>query len=114
MEGASIPFMISLSKTNPFIFLESTSLAHTTNTLAIGELVIQFLAPFSNQLPSFCYLHVVDILPGSDPTLGSVKPKHPMTSPFIRSSKYLSLTFLVPNLCIGCMTKELYTLNADL
>ena len=57
---------------------------------------------------------MVDIPPGSEPTFGSVNPKQPIISPFIKSSKYLSLTSFVPNLCIGCITSELYTLNADL
>ena len=87
IEGASIPLIFSLSRTKPLIFLESVSLAQTTNILAIGELVIQFLAPFKIQLPSFYYLQVVYIPLGSEPTFGSVNPKQPMISPFIKSSK---------------------------
>ena len=41
--GADSPF-ISLSSMNPEI-IPSSSFAHTTNTSAIGELLIQFLAP---------------------------------------------------------------------
>jgi len=52
--------------------------------------------------------------PGSEPWFGSVKPKHPINSPFAKPGKYLSFYSFVPNVYIGCITKELYTLNADL
>ena len=46
--GASNPF-IPFSIINPLILLPSeVSLAHTTKTSAMGELVIQFLAPVNS------------------------------------------------------------------
>lgn len=54
------------------------------------------------------------ILLGSDPTFGSVKPKHPIISPDINPGKYLSFKYLVPNLWIGWITNEDCTESADL
>lgn len=44
-----------------------SSLAQTTNTSAMGELVIQFFDPESTQLPSDCCRALVSMLPGSLP-----------------------------------------------
>ncbi len=71
---ADKPFM-PFYKTKPLISPFS-SLAHTTKTSAIGELVIHILDPFKTY--SFPYnFALVFIDPGSEPWSGSVKPKQP-------------------------------------
>ena len=57
---------------------------------------------------------LVAIDPGSDPKSGSVIPKHPINYPFDNPGMYLSFNSLVPNSLIGWITKELWTLKADL
>ena len=47
----------------------------------MGELVIQFLAPLTLQLPSCCRRALVSMEPGSDPWFGSVRPKQPTIRP---------------------------------
>lgn len=73
-------------------------MAQITKISAMGELVIQFLDPFKIQDPSFYCSALVSIELGSEPTLGSVNPKHPTASPAINSGKYLSFNSFVPNL----------------
>ena len=91
-----------------------SSFAHTTKTSAIGEFVIQFFDPFNIYEPSYYLTALEFILFGSDPTFGSVKPKHPIISPDINPGRYLSFKYLFPNLCIGWITKDDCTDNADL
>jgi hypothetical protein len=58
----------------------SSSLAQTTITSAIGELVIHILAPERDQPPGAFFARVA-IEPGSEPWSGSVRPKQPISSP---------------------------------
>ena len=67
---------IDLSDLSPFVF------AHTTATCACDPLVIHILPPFSTHVPSFCSRAIVTMPAGFDPKSGSVRPKHPMASPF--------------------------------
>lgn len=87
ISGADNPF-IPFSKMNPRISPYS-SLAQTTNISAIGELVIQVLVPFKIY-SSPTNLACVFIPLGSDPALGSVRPKQPTISPVDNLWIYLS------------------------
>mmetsp|Transcript_18076 Transcript_18076/g.25277 ORF Transcript_18076/g.25277 Transcript_18076/m.25277 type:complete len:249 (+) Transcript_18076:179-925(+) len=91
--GAERPF-IPFSKMNPLITFCS-SLAHTTNTSAMGELVIQVLEPFRTHLFPFLTA-LVSMEPGSDPWLGSVRPKHPISSPVASFGRYFWRCCSVP------------------
>ena len=64
-----------------------SSLAQTTNTSAMGALVIHILAPFMMKPPSTGLARVI-MLAGSEPWLGSVSPKQPTHSPVANLGKY--------------------------
>mmetsp|Transcript_31908 Transcript_31908/g.92696 ORF Transcript_31908/g.92696 Transcript_31908/m.92696 type:complete len:264 (-) Transcript_31908:397-1188(-) len=98
----------SFSKMNPRI-TPSSSLAQTTKTSAMGELVIQFLEPLSTQLPSAWRRARVSIDPGSEPWLGSVRPKQPTSRPAANSGRNLAFCSSEPKVLMGCITKELCT-----
>ena len=73
-----------------------SSLAHTTNTSAIGELLIHIFEPFSTKPPSTRLARVI-MLPGSEPWLGSVRPKQPIHSPLASFGRYLRRCASEPN-----------------
>jgi hypothetical protein len=50
------------------------------------------------------------MLPGSEPWLGSVRPKQPISSPVASFGKYLRLVASLPNSLIGTITSEVCTL----
>ncbi len=50
------------------------------------------------------------MLPGSEPWLGSVRPKQPIHSPEASFGRYFCFCASVPNSLIGTMTSELCTL----
>ncbi len=104
-----------LSMRKPRIFPVLCSFAQTSMTSAIGEFVIHVLAPDKEKYPFFdgCGLAVDSIDPGSDPWLGSVKPKHPRSFPLARSGRYLSFCSCVPNSSIPPITSELCTDMAE-
>jgi len=81
--GVVRPF-IFLSKMNPRI-RPSSVFAQTIKISATGEFVIQVLLPF-NMYTSSTILALVSMLAGSDPALGSVRPKAPISSPFAEYS----------------------------
>ena len=85
--GADNPFM-PFSKINPLMSLWS-SFAHIIKTSAIGEFDIQVFVPFNIYLFPY-FFALVSIPAGSEPALGSVKPKHPINSPEANFLIYLS------------------------
>lgn len=91
--GVVSPF-IPRSKMKPLIY-PSSSFAQTTNTSAIGELVIHVFVPLITQYPSLCFACVF-IPAGSEPASGSVNPKHPTNSPLESPGINLSLYSLLP------------------
>ena len=101
--GAVSPF-IPFSRMNPRIS-PASSLAQTTNTSAIGELLIQVLEPFSTNPPS-TDLARVRIEPGSEPPSGSVRPKQPTNSPLRSLGRYLSFCASDPKAWMGYITSE--------
>ena len=58
-----------------------SSFAQIIKTSAMGEFVIHDLDPF-NLYPPSTFFAVVFIDDGSDPASDSVRPKHPIRSPF--------------------------------
>ena len=102
------PRMLSWPPTLPSA---SSSLAQTTNTSAIGLLVIHILAPFMMKPPS-TGLARVSMLAGSEPWLGSVRPKQPTHSPVASLGKKRWRCSSLPYSLMGCMTSELCTLMA--
>ena len=106
-ESPSIPF----SRMNP---LSPPSVwAQMMKTSAMGELVIQFLLPFSIQTLAslsyliireswevrgerLSYLAVVSICAGSEPWFGSVRPKQPTISPAASRGRYFCLCSSLP------------------
>ena len=70
-------------------------MAHTTNTSAMGEFVIQDLDPVSRQPPSAGTARVF-IPPGSEPWSGSVSPKQPTHSPVASRGRNFSRCASVP------------------
>ena len=111
--GVLKPF-IERSKTKPRILL-SSHLAQTTAMSAIGEFVIHDLLPLRiHVLVEASNLARVSMPPGSEPWFGSVNPKQPMISPLASAGNHRSRCSSVPYSCIGCITSEDCTLNADL
>ena len=49
-------------------------------------------------------MHLVSMPLGSDPWLGSVRPKQPIFSPVASEGKYFSFCSSLPKVLIGCMT----------
>ena len=78
-------------------------------TSAIGLLVIQALVPVSWKPPSTFFARVV-MLPGSDPSSVSVRPKQPIHSPVASFGRYFFFCASVPNSLIGTITSEPCTL----
>src|SRR5580698_2071824 len=109
MVGADRPFQ-PFSRMKPRIasLPFSSSLAHTTNTSAIGELVIHIFAPDSEKPPS-TFLARVTMLPGSEPWFGSVSPKQPIHSPVASLGRYLAFCASEPNSWIGTITSDACT-----
>ena len=107
--GADRPFQ-PFSKMKPRIWPLS-SLAQTTNTSAIGLLVIHILAPFMMKPPS-TGLARVSMLAGSEPWLGSVRPKQPTHSPVASLGRNFCFCASLQYSLMGCMTSELCTLMA--
>jgi hypothetical protein len=52
----------------------------------------------------------VIMLPGSEPWLGSVRPKQPIHSPVASLGRYFCFCASLPNSLIGTITSELCTL----
>ena len=77
-----MPFSRMKPRISPASFL-----AQTTNTSAIGLLVIHILAPDSSQPPSTFRARVA-MPPGSEPKSGSVSPKQPIHSPVASFGRY--------------------------
>ena len=73
--------------------IPSSVLAHTTARSAIPPLVIHIFVPESTQ-SSPSLRAAVRIRPGSEPTSGSVRPKHPMTSPLAIAGSHRSSLLL--------------------
>src|SRR6266446_4863982 len=105
--GADRPFT-DFSRMKPRIS-PASSLAQTTKTSAIGELEIHVLVPV-RVYPPFAFFARVCIEPGSEPWLGSVRPKQPIHSPFASFGRYFLRCASVPNRKIGSMTSEDCTL----
>lgn len=108
---------------NPLIFWSQSHLAHTTNTSAMGALVIHVLLPdrtttrkggcaregrlndwailfvFWNVLkpPDGSSVARVSMPEGSEPCPGSVSPKHPTMFPLANSGKNLDFCSSDPN-----------------
>src|SRR3954454_548870 len=104
--GALRPFM-PLSRMKPRMSL--SSFAQTTNTSAIGELEIQVLPPVSDGPPDTFFARVCTE-PGSEPWLGSVRPKQPIHSPVASLGRYFLRCASVPNSKIGSITSDDCTL----
>ncbi len=90
----------------------ASSLAQTTATSAIGELVIQVLDPFSTKPPSTERARV-RMAPGSEPPSGSVRPKQPTNSPVRSLGRKRSFWSSEPNAQIGNITSEDCTEKAE-
>ena len=82
----------------------ASSLAQTSSTSAIGELVIQVFEPFSKKPPSTA-LARERMEAGSEPASGSVRPKQPTHSPRAIFGRYLSFCASDPNREIGYITR---------
>src|SRR4029078_10164095 len=84
------------SSTKPRILPSCASdLAQTTNTSAMGELVIHILVPDSRYPPcTFCARGRMP--PGSEPASGSVRPKQPTHSPVASLGRYFLRCSSVP------------------
>jgi hypothetical protein len=87
----------------------SSTLAHTTREVAMGELVIHILVPVSTQ-PSPSRRARVFMLPGSLPLSGSVRPKQPTISPVAIWGRKRCFCSSLPYLASGHMTSEPCTL----
>ena len=78
----------------------------------MDPLVIHILVPLMTQsLPSRRAL--VRIEAGSEPESGSVRPKHPMTSPLAIRGSHVCFCSSEPNLQMGNMTNEPWTETND-
>ena len=108
--GALSPFM-PFSRMKPRMS-PASSFAHTTNTSAIGELVIQVFEPFSTNPPSTRFARV-RIDAGSDPASGSVRPKQPTHSPLRSFGRYFCFCASEPKSQIGYITSDDCTENAE-
>src|SRR5687767_15228318 len=106
MAGA-LRFLKDFSSTKPR--MSSPSFAHTTNTSAIGELEIHVFVPVRLYPPGTFFARVC-IEPGSEPWLGSVRPKQPIHSPLASLGKYFFFVSGLPNSKIGSMTSDDCTL----
>ena len=85
--------------------------AHTTATSAIPPLVIHILVPETTQsVPS--RRAEVRIPLGSLPKSGSVRPKHPITSPAAIRGSHSSFCSSLPKRQIGNIASEPWTLTA--
>src|SRR5262245_40920156 len=104
--GPERPFM-PFSRTKPRMSL--SSFAQTTNTSAIGELEIHIFEPV-RLYPPLTFFARVTIEPGSDPWLGSVRPKQPIHSPLASLGRYFFFVSGLPNSKIGSMTSDDCTL----
>ena len=98
------------SRMKPLI-TPSSSLAHTTKTSAMGELVIQVLVPLRRQ-PSRVRVARVAMPPGSEPWSGSVRPKQPTHSPLASLGRYFSRCSSLPKAWMGYITRLDCTLMA--
>ena len=92
--GAERPF-IPFSRTKPRI-TPSSVFAQTTNTSAIGELVIHIFEPLEDVAAGGLLRARVCIEPGSEPWLGSVSPKQPTHSPVASFGRYFWRCASVP------------------
>src|SRR5918999_4308574 len=91
-------------------FFSSSVRAQTTATSAIVASPIQRFSPFKTQSePSF--LAKVFMLAGSEPAVGSVRPKHPMASPLAIGGHHPCFLASHPNLWMALMASEPCTLT---
>src|SRR5829696_8270781 len=91
-------------------FFSSSVRAHTTATSAIVASPIQRFSPFKTQSePSF--LAKVFMLAGSEPAVGSVRPKQPIVSPLAIGGSHLCFWSSDPNLWMALMASEPCTLT---
>ena len=96
----------SVGTMNPRI--PSSVCAHTMATSAIPPFVIHIFDPESTQSePS--RLAAVRIPPGSLPASGSVRPKHPTTSPAAMRGSHSFFCSSLPNLQMGHMARDPWT-----
>src|SRR3546814_8246996 len=84
--GADSPFIPFSSKKPRIAPSCASDFAHTTNTSAIGELVLHILAPLRRYPPSI-FSARVRIPPGSLPASVPVSPKQPTSSPEVSSGR---------------------------
>src|SRR5262245_25289874 len=80
--------------------------AQTIATSAIEPLVIHILAPLRIQSPEGSCLAYVRIEPGSEPWSGSVRPKHPMTSPADMRGSHSYFCAAVPYFQMGYIASD--------
>src|SRR4030095_14715072 len=87
--------------------------AQTTATSAMVARPIQRFSPFKTQSePSL--LAKVFMLAGSEPAVGSVRPKHPIASPLAIGGSHLCFWSSDPNLWMALMASEPCTLTQGL
>jgi hypothetical protein len=86
--------------------MPSSVAAQMTATSAIEASPIHRLAPLRTQPPSEPRTAVVAIAPGSDPAVGSVSPKQPMSSPAAMPGRYRFFCSSDPNLRIADIASD--------
>ena len=92
--------------------MPSSVFAHTTMTSAIDAIPIQRFEPFSTQpasspVPSRRAKLAID--DGSEPAVGSVKAKQPISSPAAMRGSHCSFCSSLPHLWIAVMAREPWT-----
>ena len=91
-------------------FFSSSVRAHTTATSAMVARPIQRFSPFRTQSePSF--VANVFMLAGSEPAVGSVRPKHPIASPLAIRGSHSCFCSSDPKLEMALMASEPCTLT---
>ena len=88
--------------------MPSSVRAHTMATSAIPPLVIHIFVPLSTQSESSPRA-LVRMCAGSDPKSGSVRPKHPMTSPAAIFGNHSCFCSSEPNFQMGNMASDPWT-----
>ena len=83
----------------------SSVTAHTMAISAMPPFVIHILAPFSTQSPP-SRRAAVRIEPGSLPESGSVRPKHPSTSPVTMRGSHSCFCSSEPNFQMGNIASD--------
>ena len=101
---------VSVGTMNPR--MPSSVRAHTMATSAMPPLVIHIFVSLISQSPPRRSAFV-RILPGSLPASGSVRPKHPTTSPAAILGSHSCFWSSLPNFQIGNMASDPCTLTND-